>query len=161
MPLDPQLEVILQALAAVEAPEISEQTPDQVRTTYKEFSTATIGVPEVGAVDDRTIPGPGGDIPVRVYRPDRAGPFGGLVFYHGGGWVIGDLDSHDSLCRRFCLGAGVVVVSVDYRLAPEHPYPAGPDDAWAALQWVAANTGELGIDPDRIAVAGDLSLIHI
>ena len=155
MPVDPQIQVMLDALAALEAPEFSEQTPAQVREAYKAFSMAGAGEPEVGSVEDRTIPGPDGPIPVRVYRPSGEGTAGGLVYYHGGGWVIGDLDSHDSLCRQFCAGAGVVVVSVDYRLAPEHPCPAASDDAWAALEWVAANADELGIDTERLAVGGD------
>jgi acetyl esterase len=155
MPVDPQIQGILDALASLDAPDFAEQTPAQVREAYAAFSAAGAGEPEVASVEDRTIPGPGGDIPVRVYRPSGGGTAGGLVYYHGGGWVIGDLDSHDSLCRRFCAGAGVVVVSVDYRLAPEHPYPAATDDAWAALQWVHANAGALGIDPERVAIGGD------
>ena len=155
MPVDPQIQVVLDALAALEAPEFSEQTPAQVREAFKAFSMAGAGEPEVGSVEDRTIPGPDGPIPVRVFRPSGEGTAGGLVFYHGGGWVIGDLDSHDSLCRQFCAGAGVVVVSVDYRLAPEHPCPAASEDAWAALGWVAANAVELGIDTGRLAVGGD------
>jgi acetyl esterase len=155
MPVDPQIQVVLDMLAAVEAPPFSEQTPAQVRESYGAMSAAELGQPEVGAVSDRTIPGPAGDIPVRVYRPEGDGPFGGLVFYHGGGWVIGDLDTHDPLCRQLCLQAGVVVVSVDYRLAPEHRYPAPTEDSWAALQWVAANAAELEIDPDRLAIGGD------
>jgi acetyl esterase len=155
MPVDPQIQGILDALASLDAPDFAEQTPEQVREAYAAFSAAGAGEPEVGSVEDRTIAGPAGDIPVRVYRPSAGGTAGGLVYYHGGGWVIGDLDSHDSLCRRFCAGAGVVVVSVDYRLAPEHPYPAATDDAWAALQWVHANAGDLGIDAERVAIGGD------
>jgi acetyl esterase len=155
VPVDPQIQVILDALAALEAPELAEQTPQQVREAYAAFSSAGAGQPEVASVEDRTIPGPAGPIPVRVYQPGGDGATGGLVYYHGGGWVIGDLDSHDSLCRQFCSGAGVVVVSVDYRLAPEHPFPAASDDAWAALQWVVGNAGEVGIDADRLAVGGD------
>jgi acetyl esterase len=155
MPVDPQIQVVLDMIASLEAPPFAEQTPAQVRESYKAMSAAEVGQPEVGAVTDRTIPGPAGDIAVRVYRPAGEGPFGGLVFYHGGGWVIGDLDSHDPLCRQLSLQAGVVVVAVDYRLAPEHPYPAGTDDSWAALQWIAAHAGELEIDPERLAVGGD------
>jgi acetyl esterase len=111
--------------------------------------------PEVGSVEDRTVPGPAGDIPVRVYRPDVEGPAPILVFLHGGGWVIGNLDSHDVSCRALCKRAEVVVVSVDYRLAPEHPHPAASDDAWAALTWVAAHGDEVGGDASRLAVGGD------
>jgi acetyl esterase len=110
--------------------------------------------PDVG-VAERTIPGPAGDIPIRVYTPAGDGPFGVLVHFHGGGWTIGDLDTHDHPCRTLCAEAGVIVVAVDYRLAPEDPFPAAVEDSWAALTWVADNAGELGGDPDRLAVGGD------
>src|ERR1700742_2775974 len=99
------------------------------------------------------------DIPVRIYWPTtESGSDGGLpvvVFYHGGGWAIGDLDTHDPVARAHCVGAEAIVVSVDYRLAPEHPFPAGIDDSWAALRWVGEHAAELGGDPNRIAIAGD------
>jgi acetyl esterase len=155
VPVDPQIKILLDAMAELEAPTMADQTPEQVREQFAAFATMGAGQPEVGSVEDRTIPGPDVPVGVRVYRPEGDGPFGGLVFYHGGGWVIGDLESHDSLCRQLCSGAGVVVVSVDYRLAPEHPCPAGSRDAWTALQWVAANGSELGIDTGRLAVGGD------
>ncbi|MFP3989833.1 alpha/beta hydrolase [Streptomyces sp. E11-3] len=115
---------------------------------------------QVGSVEDRTIPGPEGapEIPVRVYLPDPAdapGPRPTLVFFHGGGWVLCDLDSHDGTARQLCRHAGAAVVSVDYRLAPEHPFPAAVDDAYAAVRWVAAHLAELGGDPGPLAVAGD------
>lgn len=122
----------------------------------------------VGSVGDGRIDGPEGmkSIPVRIYRPLKAadGPATAapsnaalpvLVYLHGGGFVLCDLDSHDSCCRRLSNGIGAVVVSVDYRLAPEHPFPAAVDDAWAAVQWVSMNAAELGADPDRLVVAGD------
>ena len=112
----------------------------------------------VGAIEQRLIPGPDGtELPVRIYHPRdaAAGPLPVLVYYHGGGFVLCDLDSHDSCCRRLANGAGAVVVSVEYRLAPEAPFPAAVDDAWAALEWVAAHLDELGGDPQRLAVAGD------
>ncbi|MBU9764893.1 alpha/beta hydrolase [Mycobacterium sp. TNTM28] len=112
--------------------------------------------PEV-EVTDREVPGPAGPIPVRVYRPPTANgaALPVVVFIHGGGWALGDLDSYDGAARQHAVGADAVVVSVDYRLAPEHPYPAAVDDVWAATQWVAANAAELGVDADRMAVAGD------
>ncbi|MFS0899045.1 alpha/beta hydrolase [Mycolicibacterium litorale] len=111
--------------------------------------------PEVSA-QDRRIPGPGGDIPIRVYRPSTAEPAPPVVVYfHGGGFALGDLDTHDGECRRHAAAAGAVVVAVDYRLAPEHPYPAAVEDAWAALTWVAGHGGDLGADTGRLAVAGD------
>ena len=112
-------------------------------------------VEPVGGVEDRSITGPEGDIPVRVYRPATEGPYPGIVYFHGGGFVICDLDSHDGACRRLVNAIDAVVVSVDYRLAPEHRWPAAADDAAAALQWVADHADELGIDPSRLAVAGD------
>ncbi|KUI42062.1 lipase [Mycobacterium sp. IS-1590] len=113
-------------------------------------------LPEVRA-QDRTVDGPGGPIPVRVYRPptvtDALAPV--VVFFHGGGWSVGDLDSYDGTARRHAADAEAVVISVDYRLAPEHPYPAAVDDVWAVTQWVAASAHELGVDASRLAVAGD------
>lgn len=111
--------------------------------------------PEVTA-QDRTIDGPAGPIPIRVYRPphgDAVLPV--VMFIHGGGWSVGDLDTYDGQARDHAVGADAIVVSVDYRLAPEHPYPAAVDDAWAATKWVAQHAHELGADPERLAVAGD------
>jgi acetyl esterase len=108
----------------------------------------------VGAVTDISIPGPAGDIPARHYRPaDGHGPL--LVFFHGGGQVIGSIDTHDDLCRAMCTRGRMHVVSVDYRLAPEHPAPAGTDDAYAAFRWACQHAAELGADPHRVAVGGD------
>ena len=107
--------------------------------------------------EDRTIDGPAGPIPIRIYRPptDNGAAPPVVVFLHGGGWCVGDLDTYDGDARNHAVGANAVVVSVDYRLAPEHPYPAAVEDAWAATQWVASNAGELGVDADRLAIAGD------
>ncbi|MGH8918293.1 MAG: alpha/beta hydrolase [Actinomycetes bacterium] len=107
-------------------------------------------------VEDRTVPGPTGAIPVRIYWPPDAGDDAPVVvFFHGGGFVVGDLDTHDGTCRQHAVGAGAVVVSVDYRLAPEYPYPAAVDDALATTQWVAEHASEIGADTTRLAVAGD------
>jgi acetyl esterase len=108
----------------------------------------------VHEVSDRRIEGPGGEIPIRVYRPGE-GTRAVIVFFHGGGWAIGDLDSHDALCRSLANATGAVVVAVDYRLAPEHRFPAAADDSLAATQWVAAHREELDVDPARLAVMGD------
>ncbi len=108
----------------------------------------------VAKVEEMRIPGPGGEIPIRVYWPTEDGPLPVLVFYHGGGWVIGDLDTNDSLCRMLANKAAAVVVSVDYRLAPEHRFPAAVEDSYAALEWVSRNAGRLNVDPTRIAVGG-------
>jgi acetyl esterase len=156
MPLHPQVVGLVQAMAAnPDARPIHEQTPKEARDGYRALASMLGPGPEVASVVDRAIPGPACEIPVRVYTPTGAGPFGVLVFYHGGGWMIGDLDTHDRECRLLCNGAGCVVVSVDYRLAPEHPFPAAVEDAFAALQWVARHARELGGDPSRLAVGGD------
>jgi acetyl esterase len=112
-------------------------------------------------VRDFEIPGPAGTLPVRLYSPFGPPPIGDaaalplILFFHGGGWVIGDLDTHDGVCRFLAAATGAAVLSVDYRLSPEHPFPAAVDDAWASFVWAAANAGELGCDPARIAVSGD------
>jgi acetyl esterase len=109
----------------------------------------------VAAVEDRRLAGPGGELPVRVYRPPGTGPFPALVYLHGGGWVLGGLDTHDGTCRALARAVPCVVVSVDYRLAPEHPFPCAAEDAWAATRHVAANAAAFGAEPGRIAVGGD------
>jgi acetyl esterase/lipase len=113
-------------------------------------------------VEDRAIAGPGGRIAVRIYWPTTDSGHSGaeiakpvLLYFHGGGFVMGDLDTHDASCRQHAVGADTIVVSVDYRLAPEHPYPAAIEDAWAATRWVGEHAAELGADPQRLALAGD------
>jgi acetyl esterase len=160
MAVKPEVRTILDLLEATEAPPLSEQTPEGLRAAYAAMST--LGVKDdVASVTDRTIPGPGGDLPVRIYVPATPAPgtdgagLPVLVWYHGGGWVIGDLETADGTVRAMANGAGAVVVSVDYRLAPEHPFPAAVDDAVAAVRWVAGSAAELGVDPARLAVGGD------
>lgn len=111
----------------------------------------------VGEVIDRTIDGPGGDLPLRVYLPEGDRPHPVTLFFHGGGWISGGLDSHDQFCRALTTTAGVAVVAVDYRLAPEHTFPAPVEDAYAATEWVSENAASFGGDPDRLAVTGDSS----
>jgi acetyl esterase len=111
--------------------------------------------PEVASVVNRDMRGPKGSLPLRVYTPKGEGPFPLMVFFHGSGFVVCSLDTHDGMCRNLCAGAGCVVVSVDYRLAPEHRFPAAPDDCLAATRWVADNAAALWGDPGRIMVAGD------
>ena len=108
-------------------------------------------------VEDHVIDGPAGPIPIRVYWPETAtaGPYPVTMFFHGGGFAVGDLDTHDTTAREHAAGADTVVVSVDYRLAPENPYPAAVDDAWEATRWVAENAARFGADASRLAVAGD------
>ena len=155
MPVDPSIQVLLDSLAGTDTPDLSEQSVEEARAMMA-LLTLVDGEPEpVDDVTTRTIPGPAGDIPVRIYRnrSERAQPV--LVWYHGGGWVIGDLESGDPTARKLANRSGAVVVSVDYRLAPEHPFPAAVDDCWAALEWVAANAAEIGGDPARVAIGGD------
>jgi acetyl esterase len=109
----------------------------------------------LASIADRSIPGPAGDLPIRIYTPEGVGPFPLLVYFHGGGFVVGSIDGADTICRALCYGAGCVVVSVGYRLAPEHTFPAAPDDCLAATRWAALHAAELGADPARLAVAGD------
>jgi acetyl esterase len=150
VPLDPAIKTVLDQLESAGGPALHEVSPGEAREMMK-LLTAIEGEPEaVARVENRTIAG----VPVRVYGGD-GGPQPILVWYHGGGWVIGDLDTADGVARKLANRANALVVSVDYRLAPEHPYPAPVDDCWAVLEWVAANGAELGGDPARIAVGGD------
>jgi acetyl esterase len=112
-------------------------------------------MPEIGSIVDRTIPGPAGEIPVKIFTPTGSGPFPLLVYLHGGGWVIGSPNTHAKLCAELAEGAGVVVLSVDYRLAPEHPAPEPLDDCVAAIRWASEHSREVGGDGGRFAVAGD------
>ena len=157
MPVDPQIQQVIDALAASDFEPVHAQSPARARAQYIRMIEARgIAPAPVGAVEDRSIPGPAGDLPVRIYRPELDAPaLPGLVYFHGGGHVIGNLDTHDATARNLCNGAGCVVVSVDYRLAPEHKFPAAAEDAFAAVGWCAAHGAEIGIDPRRIAVGGD------
>jgi acetyl esterase len=110
--------------------------------------------PHIGATIDRTVPGPAGDLDSRLYLPDADGPFPTIVFFHGGGFVLGSIDTHDWLCRHLVRESGCAVLSVDYRLAPEHPFPAAVEDAYAAVEWAAANPNAVN-GTGKIAVAGD------
>jgi len=152
MPLDPQAKILLDAMPPM--PDLSTLDLATARAGMEQGTFA--GEAEaVEKVEERAIPGPAGEIRMRVYTPRGSGPFPGLVFFHGGGFVLCSLDSHDGQCRSLANAGGCVVVSVDYRLAPEHRYPAAPEDCYAATQWVAKNGSELGIDTGRLAVGGD------
>jgi acetyl esterase len=156
MQLDPQMKAILDQAAAAGAQPFHTMTPAQARAAIDTMFQAFRGQPkEVAKVDDRKIPGPAGDIPVRIYTPTGSGPFGALVYFHGGGWVIGNIETHDATCRQLTAGAGCVTISVDYRLAPEHKFPAGPEDCYAATKWVADNARSLNVGENRLAVGGD------
>ena len=155
MPLDPQAQTLVDAMAKLNLKPVEESTPAEARESIR-ARTAALGPPdEVAATAEHRVPVDGGEIGVRVYAPAGAGPHPALVFFHGGGWVIGDLYTHDGLCRSLTNATGCAVVSVDYRLAPEFKYPVAAEDSYAALRWVAANATRLGIDPRRLAVGGD------
>jgi acetyl esterase len=156
MPLHPQAVKFLSQLAALKLPPTEESTPAEARD-WMRASIPGLGPPEaVASVEDRSIPGPAGKISVRIYRSAAANkPCPAVVFFHGGGWVVGDLDTHDGLCRALCNAARCVVMSVDYRLAPEHKYPAAAEDAYAATIWIREHAAVLDVDPRRVAVAGD------
>ena len=154
MPLDPQIQTLLEQMSALNYSLTRDMTPSQAREASKAMAIPMEPEP-VARVEDRTLPAPDGEVPVRIYTPQGGGPFPVLVFFHGGGWVIGDLEGHDPLCRSITNQVGCVVVSVDYRLAPEHPFPAAPRDCFAATQWVAQNAAQLQGDAARIAVGGD------
>jgi len=155
MALDPQARTLLDQLEAMGNPPMSQQTPDEARAGFLLLAEVAGPPEEPVPTEDRSVPGSAGDIPVRVYRPQSDGPLPVVVYFHGGGFVIGDITTHDTTCHRLAAGVPAVVVSVDYRLAPEHPFPAAVDDCEAATQWVAAHAAELGADPTRLAVAGD------
>lgn len=153
MPLDPQAQVILEALSA--------GPPFQLDGDVNEFRAqfAATSLPSepvvIASAEDRSIPGPAGAIPIRIYTPEGQGPHPIVVYFHGGGWVIGSIETHDGACRQLCRGASAIIISVDYRLAPEHKFPAAPEDCYAATLWAAQEAAALGGDPDRMAIAGD------
>jgi len=156
MPLDPQTDALIKQAAAAPGPTLESLAPPEARRVSTAMFKMLSGAPEdVARVENRRIPGPGGEIPVRIYAPQGNGPFPLLVFFHGGGWVIGDLDTHDVACRALTNRVKCVTVSVDYRLAPEHKFPAGVEDCYAATMWAAQHARELNADPSRIAVGGD------
>lgn len=155
MPLDKQVEGFLKQLEEAGGPPINTLAPEMARQAMAQ-TAAFRGEPDpVAEIIDRSIPGPRGEIPVRIYTPDGSGPFPAVVYFHGGGWVVGDLETVHTICTMLAHRAQAVVVSVDYRLAPEHKFPAAVDDAYAATEWVAAHAEELHADPNRLAVAGD------
>ncbi len=155
MPLNPQVEALLAMMAAMPKTDYATVTPAELRAqldTPMGFGEP----PAVAEARDLAIALDGRTLPARLYRPDgAAAPAPLVVFYHGGGWVIGTLDTHDATCRALARASGAAVLSVGYRLAPEHPYPAPVEDCYAALEWAAAHAADLGCDPARLAVAGD------
>lgn len=156
MSLDPQAKVIIDLIVASGFGSLGEGT-DPVAIRALMDAAAIPSSIEVAEVIDTAIPGLVIEIPVRIYRPAGASPRPVIVYFHGGGWVVGSLTTHDGICRALAAGVDAVVVSVDYRLAPEHRYPAAVDDAYAALQWVAEHASAIGGDALRVVVAGDSS----
>ncbi len=158
MPLDPLVKNFLDQMAVLPGPKVFELPPEQARAMFVALMQL-IGPKDVpvGKVENLTMPGPGGDIRLRAYTPVAAGgePLPTLVYFHGGGFVVGDLETHDGLCRQFANEGGYCVIAVDYRLAPEHKFPAALDDAIAAVQWIETHASDLGVDANRIAVGGD------
>jgi len=157
MAMKPQLLQLLEAMKAQDLKPMHKLSPKDARRqmteTAKSRDTTLI---EVGNIEDRTIPGPAGAIPVRIYRSERTdGPVGAMVYFHGGGHVIGDLDSHDSVCRAICRDAKIFVMSVDYRMGPESKFPAAVDDSYAATKWLFENADSMGVRADKIGVGGD------
>lgn len=162
MALDPELQPIVDLVNLVEQEAPSEERVQEVRDAFAGLvAMFGAGSSEVDVVG-RNLPGADGDVPVRTYRPAGVdGELPGLVWFHGGGWVIGDLDTHDALCRDLAAATGGEVVSVGYRLAPEHRFPAAHDDAEAVTAWLLRHGGELGIDTSQLAVGGDSAGGHL
>ena len=153
MPLHPQAQQVIEATRALGLPPNYTVSPAEARANAARRQRGP--GPEVGKVENRMIPGPAGDVPVRIYTPEGGGPFPILVWYHGGGWVVGDLESADGTARNLCVGSRNVVVSVDYRLSPEAKYPEPLDDCWAATLWASEHAGELGGVSGVVSVGGD------
>ncbi|CCH31318.1 alpha/beta hydrolase [Actinosynnema sp. NPDC047251] len=154
MPLDP---AVVELLAAAPEPPAgaAPQTPAEIRAAFDAMVVVPADLPRVRSVTDLAVPGPAGDLRVRLYLPEVAGPVPLFVWMHGGGWTLGGIEENEAANRRVCRDAGVAVASVEYRLAPEDPYPAAPEDCYAVLTWLARNGHRHGVDASRIAVGGE------
>ena len=156
MALDPILQALVDnSKAQGRSQSMGDGGVQQARDGYAMMRAAGGEDAPIASIEDRAVPGPAGEIPIRIYTPEGNSPLPIVVYYHGGGFTIGSIESHDPVTRRLASESGAIVVSVDYRLAPEHPFPAAVDDAFAALQWVAEHAATFGGDAARIAVAGD------
>src|ERR1700740_3605907 len=153
MPVDPQVQALLDKGTGV--PATHTLPVDVARAQYEARIALMAPAAEIADVREHTIDGPGGALRIRIYTPHGTGPFPLIVFFHGSGFVLCSLDTHDAICRNLCAGTGCVVVSVDYRLAPEAKFPAATDDCLAATRWAVANAAALDADPGRALVAGD------
>jgi acetyl esterase len=149
MPLDPVVAQMLKQMAESNAPATADSTPGQARARYMALQSR-VPAPHVMSIENACAD----DVAIRIYRPSIA-PKPCIVYFHGGGWVLGDLESHDGVCRQLALAADMTIIAVDYRLSPEHPFPAALDDCYNTVCWIAQNAARLDIDADRIAVAGD------
>lgn len=158
MPLDPHVKSLLNILVAAGVPEASQLTPLEMRERFIRLAELVDAkdVP-IGKIEHGTLPGPAGPIQIRIYTPrnPHARQLAGLIYFHGGCGVFGNLDTHDGICRMLANESDCRVIAVEYRLAPEHPFPAAVEDSYAATRWVARHALELGIDRDRIAIGGD------
>jgi len=154
MPLHPQVKTVLDLMSKA-GPPMHHLTPEKAREQILAMRANKGDVEPVGKVEDRTIKGPGGNIPIRIYTPNGRGPFPLLVYFHGGGWVVGSIETVDASCRSLTNLANCITVSVDYRLAPEHKFPAAPDDCYAATTWTALNAASIHGDPARMAIGGE------
>ncbi|WP_207217156.1 alpha/beta hydrolase [Natrinema altunense] len=154
--LHPDLRAFLERYESLDVPSFNEGSAAEARELFDRLRVAEDPDIELESVEDRTIGGPHGELPLRIYDPGTEGTARPLLLYfHGGGWVIGNVDTHDGTCRKLAADTGYPVVSVDYGLAPENPFPEGLEDCYAALEWAAETAGELDADPDRLVVAGD------
>jgi acetyl esterase len=155
MALDPMVKMMLEQMAAMGLPKFSDLSAPDARALYTSTRVPPTEIEAVKDVKDFHIPGHATEIPVRMYTPEGEQPLPLLMYYHGGGYVLGDLESHDAVCRSLANQAGCIVVSVDYRLAPENKFPAAVEDCYAATKWVAENAEKLGGDANRLAIGGD------
>ena len=154
--LHPQIVKGIEAMERANLQPIEAMSPVEARQQMEATAKSRKAEPlPVARVENRTIPGPAGPIPVRLYWPEATGKMPAIAYYHGGGHVIGSLDTHDLIARNLCHGVGALICSVDYRMGPEHKFPAAVDDSVAALEWLRANAASLGADPDRLGVHGD------
>ena len=155
MPLDPQARLLLDQMASTGTPPLQTLSVPDARAMMESMNVLLGEGEPVAHVADREIPGPAGPVPTRLYRPEAGGPLPLLVYFHGGGWVLGGLASHDVVCRSLANAAGCAVLAIDYRLAPEHTFPAAVDDCYAAAAWAVGHAASLGADPARVAIGGD------
>src|SRR3954454_4283798 len=155
MPVDPQIEALLAEMRAQGAKPFEELSVPEARIAARSFKDLQGPPEEVARIEHLFIPGPTADLPVRVYTPAGDGPFPALVYYHGSGWVVLNIEICDTTMRALANSTGCVVVAVNYQKAPEHPFPIPLEDSWAGVLWTFAQAGELNLDPGRIGVVGD------